>query len=533
MAEGLEGLLAGRTLVKRYTIGEVIGRGGFAVVYRAEDTRLGRPVAVKVIHLHASDDAQREHLRARLQREARAAASLPHHPNVVTVHDVGTDPELGLDFLVMELLRGENLSQHLAREGRPPLPQALRVLRHAAAGLAVGHRAGLIHRDVKPGNIFLAEPHGDDGDDCRVIVLDLGIVKAMEDDQTMTRGGSGLPLSPAYAAPEQLRGATDLTPAADVFSLAVVGYELLTGERPFSAGPGQAPQGWTVRRGLRELNPQVPADVERVLMRAMSEDPSARHPDADAFADALDRATGGAGDATRIAPAAAVPVADADDRTVLAPAQPAPRPAPARAPASPPPPKRRSRWPAVLVVALLLAAAAAWAAMSMDGGDEPGTRVVAPVDGAGEPDPVVVEDGGGAADGDPGVDDTEPATAPPSASGSTAEPSAGTSPPPAGEPAAPPASGAEPPAGEPAQPQPSQPRPQQPQPSPPPQQQPRPSPPQPTQPQQPTRPKPTEPAPQEPQPTEPAPPPVAAPAPAPSPRDTIFLPPPPDAGPRG
>ncbi|HEV3050715.1 MAG TPA: protein kinase, partial [Longimicrobium sp.] len=107
---GLEGLLTGHTLVKRYVIEEVIGRGGFAVVYRAMDQRLSRPVAVKVITLTVADPEQREVLRERLHKEAQAAASLPHHPNLVTVHDVGTDPELGLDFLVMEMLRGENLS---------------------------------------------------------------------------------------------------------------------------------------------------------------------------------------------------------------------------------------------------------------------------------------------------------------------------------------------------------------------------------------------------------------------------------------
>src|SRR4051812_44506895 len=95
---GLENLLAGKTLVKRYRIDEVIGLGGFAAVYRAEDLRLGRPVAVKVITLAPPDPATRERVRQRFEREARAAAALPHHPNVITVHDFGTDPELGLDF---------------------------------------------------------------------------------------------------------------------------------------------------------------------------------------------------------------------------------------------------------------------------------------------------------------------------------------------------------------------------------------------------------------------------------------------------
>ncbi|HYW14288.1 MAG TPA: protein kinase, partial [Longimicrobium sp.] len=132
MAQGLEGLLTGHTLVKRYHIEDVCGRGGFAVVYRATDTRLGRPVAVKVITLTAENPEQREVLRQRLHREARAAASLPHHPNLVTVHDVGTDPELGLDFLVMELLTGEDLAVRLAHTGPPPTHVALSILRQAA-----------------------------------------------------------------------------------------------------------------------------------------------------------------------------------------------------------------------------------------------------------------------------------------------------------------------------------------------------------------------------------------------------------------
>ncbi|HEX2207522.1 MAG TPA: serine/threonine-protein kinase, partial [Longimicrobium sp.] len=291
MAQGLESLLTGHTLVKRYQIEDVIGRGGFAVVYRAMDTRLGRPVAVKVITLSAHDPEQRETLRQRLHKEAQSAASLPHHPNLVTVHDVGTDPELGLDFLVMELLRGENLSQALARDGKLPLDRALCVLRDTAQGLAVGHRAGLIHRDVKPGNIFLAEAMEGNADDVRVCLLDYGIAQAIEDDQTVTRGAGANPLSPAFASPEQVRGERNLTAATDVFSLGVVGYQLLTGERPFTSEPGQLPTGWKVRTPIHELNPQVPAQVEQVVMKAMAVEPGDRYPDADAFVQALEHAT--------------------------------------------------------------------------------------------------------------------------------------------------------------------------------------------------------------------------------------------------
>ncbi|HEX6911266.1 MAG TPA: serine/threonine-protein kinase, partial [Longimicrobium sp.] len=414
MATGLEGLLTGHTLVKRYRIEEVCGRGGFAVVYRATDTRLGRPVAVKVITLTAENPEQRELLRQRLHREARAAASLPHHPNLVTVHDVGTDPELGLDFLVMELLRGENLSQALQR-GRPPLPRALRILRDTAEGLAIGHRAGLVHRDVKPGNIFLAEPHHDDDPEAfRVCLLDYGIAQAIEDDQTVTRGMGANPLSPAFASPEQLRGHRDLSPATDVFSLGVVGYQLLTGERPFTSEPGQMPTGWTVRKPIHALAPEVPLGVEEVVMRAMSEDPHDRYPDADAFVEALDLAMDDpARDlAARVAapPPGVLSLDEAleDDATMLAPAPPA-RPAAAAGPAAaahrpvpplrPPAhgkPRKGSRMPLMLVLALLLVGAAAWAAVQGMGGRTDGDLDEVPVAGR---DSAVAPEGGAALDG--------------------------------------------------------------------------------------------------------------------------------------
>ncbi|WP_420125513.1 serine/threonine-protein kinase [Longimicrobium sp.] len=418
MAQGLESLLTGHTLVKRYQIEEVIGRGGFAVVYRAMDTRLSRPVAVKVITLTATDPEHRETLRQRLHKEAQAAASLPHHPNLVTVHDVGTDPELGLDFLVMEMLRGENLSQALSTGGKPPLDRALCILRDTAQGLAVGHRAGLIHRDVKPGNIFLAEGIEGNHDDVRVCLLDYGIAQAIEDDQTVTRGMGANPLSPAFASPEQVRGDRNLSAATDVFSLGVVGYQLLTGERPFTSEPGQLPTGWTVRKPIRELNPEVPPQVEQVVMKAMSVEPGDRYPDADHFGQALAAAThqplqsrvhaalahvavpppvidSEEDDGTVISPAPAAlhvvpPAVEDDDGTVIAPAPAHPRPAahastrahtvPSTAATRP-----KRRWPVVLVVALLLVAAAAWAAMSGGGGrEDPNVNAVLPGDESGE-----------------------------------------------------------------------------------------------------------------------------------------------------
>jgi tRNA A-37 threonylcarbamoyl transferase component Bud32 len=312
---GFEGLLTGHTLAGRYHVEEVIGRGGFAAVYRATDQRLGRTVAVKVITQSASNPEMRADLQRRFEREARAIAML-HHPNVVTVFDFGADPDLGLDFLVMELLRGEVLSDRLKRAEPLPIPEALRILRDAAAGVDAGHRAGLIHRDIKPGNIFLSRP--EHGGPAHVSVLDFGIARFTEAQETtqLTHSGRGF-LSPAYASPEQLRAERPITPASDVFSLGVIGYHLLAREKPFRhdrmhPGPYAKPP-----IPLRERNPAVPAAVAAVIEQAMRDEPSARFADAGAFVRALveaEAATEGEGIA------AAAPVAAPDAAQLQAPA---------------------------------------------------------------------------------------------------------------------------------------------------------------------------------------------------------------------
>jgi eukaryotic-like serine/threonine-protein kinase len=275
---GIEALLTGRVIGGRYRIEEVIGRGGMGAVYRATDERLGRPVAVKVITISGGLDTDaREKLRARFRQEANAVARLPHHPNVVPVYDYGTDETLGLDYLVMELLRGQDLASLLARTGPPPIPTALTILLGAARGVAVGHRARLIHRDVKPGNVFLAP--SEDGDATMVRVLDFGIAKVMTDDDSgtqLTHDGRA-PLSPAYASPEQLRGEDRLTPASDVFSLGALGYQLLVGERPFTdadrnrmAVGGGGPPPPTPPPAPRSAVPVSPAPVTLKNCRRVS-----------------------------------------------------------------------------------------------------------------------------------------------------------------------------------------------------------------------------------------------------------------------
>jgi serine/threonine protein kinase len=361
---GIESLLTGRILAGRYQIEEVIGRGGMGAVYRATDERLGRQVAVKVITLSgAADPAARERLQQRFLREARAAAALPHHPNVVPVYDFGTDAELGLDFLVMELLRGEDLATRLTRSGPPALTSGLHILQEATRGVAVGHRAGLVHRDVKPGNIFLVEVDGD----TQVRVLDFGIAKLADDDtlSQLTQDGR-VPLSPAYASPEQLRGLSRITPASDVFSLGAVGYQLLTGERPFTEvernrmGLGMPAQA----RSMRERNPSVPPVIDEVIRRALAFEPEERYPDAGTLLGVLAQARQEIGGAPLppydVRPPSPVPPPQAaepeqtaatateqteflDDRTLLDPA--AARPGPPRPPPrrqkTPLPPRRR------------------------------------------------------------------------------------------------------------------------------------------------------------------------------------------------
>lgn len=414
---GFEALLTGRVLVKRYTIGEVIGRGGFAAVYRARDERLARDVAVKVITAPAVDGSMREQLAKRFEREARAVAGLPQHRNIVSVYDFGTDPELGLDFLVMELLQGKDLATHLAQNGAPPADTALCILTEAAQGLAVGHRAGLIHRDVKPGNLFLAAAHDEEA--FRVCVLDFGIARIAREEEDLTRlTDNRAPLSPAYASPEQLRGEPHLTPASDVFSLGVVGYQLLTGTKPFSSQRTAAADGAV--RPLREVNPAIDPEIAEVVERAMAAEPGHRFADADAMAAALQAATGDQTRTVRLAPAAAAPN---DDHTLPAPPMPAAPPVPDSAPApleplrarpvppsAAPPPRRRSGGMGWVVLLLLLAGAGAAAWWMFGGSESAGSDaevVVEPVPGGDAPAPDAAVETEAAPD--PGDDDAPPA----------------------------------------------------------------------------------------------------------------------------
>ncbi|HEX8691964.1 MAG TPA: serine/threonine-protein kinase [Longimicrobium sp.] len=325
---GILALLMGRRLCDRYHVHAVIGTGGMGAVCRATDERLGRQVAIKVLTLAPGDPDEAAVLRQRFHREARAAAAL-RHPNVVTVHDFGTDPALGLDFLVMEYLPGEDVAGRVARERGPlPVDEALEIYREAAMGVAAGHRAGLVHRDIKPRNLFLvSDPQGG----WEVKVLDFGIAQLPPSTETQAQLTQALsPHTPRYAAPEQFRGEA-LTPACDVYSLSLSALEMLSGRYP--EGVNTAPDDAVASRWVGEVNsmrPELPAAVAAVLLKGLLREPSRRFTDANRLLTALDRAMtkghvtlSGLTGARPAAVGAAGGATGADERTV---AMPPPRP---------------------------------------------------------------------------------------------------------------------------------------------------------------------------------------------------------------
>ncbi len=264
----------------RYRRERTLGGGGMATVVLAHDEQLDRLVAVKLL---AEQLAADEELRARFLREARAAAQLVH-PNVVAVYDAGEDD--ARLYIVMEYVEGETLGDLLARRKRLPPEEAVPLVLQACAGLEHAHAHGLVHRDVKPRNLLL-------GRDGTLKVADFGIARAV-DTTRLTAEGAILG-TVAYVAPEQAAG-EDVTPAADVYALGAVLYELLAGQAPFGGGTladlARKQAGEPVTP-LRELAPDVPQALEDVVMRALALRPEYRPPTAGALASELADASEG------------------------------------------------------------------------------------------------------------------------------------------------------------------------------------------------------------------------------------------------
>jgi len=209
--------------VGRYRITGELGRGAMGAVYRGVDPKLDRTVAIKMISSSMAGGDDRDEILARFEREARVSARL-QHPNVVAVYDVGAEgDEL---YLVMELIDGDTLSHRLARGQFPPVPEALEMIAQAADALAAAHEAGIIHRDIKPGNLLITKAG-------RVKVTDFGVAKAVGEKMELTRTGMMVG-SPAYMSPEQVKGMV-LDGRSDLFSLGVVLYELILHRKPFPA----------------------------------------------------------------------------------------------------------------------------------------------------------------------------------------------------------------------------------------------------------------------------------------------------------
>jgi WD40 repeat protein len=261
----------------QFAIVGVVGRGGMGIVLRGFDTYLQRDVAVKVLNPALADD---EVARKRFCRESRTAASISHE-NVVAVHHVAHEEASDLPYLVMQLIDGEVLDERLAR-GRLPLKDVVAIGAQVAAGLAAAHEKGLIHRDIKPANILLERGTN------RVKLTDFGLARAA-DDVRLT--GTGLVTgTPLYMAPEQARG-EELDARADLFSLGVVLYELVTGQTPFEA---RTPLAVLKRltdephRPIRELNPEAPGWLVEVIDRLLAKEPAGRFQSAREVADILD-----------------------------------------------------------------------------------------------------------------------------------------------------------------------------------------------------------------------------------------------------
>ena len=274
--------LIGFVLDEKYRLDERLGEGGMGTVYRATHLLIDRPVAVKVLNSRlVTDEAARE----RFRREARAAGRL-QHSNAVAVTDFGETRD-GLVYIVMELLEGRPLREVLAHESPLDPARAVSVMLQVAAAVAAAHEAGIIHRDLKPGNIFVVQrahaPH-------IVKVLDFGIAKLAVDttdaNPVNTLTGTGVMIgTPRYMSPEQCDGAP-LTPSSDVYSMGVILYEMLTGQTPFT---GASPLALALKhsselpRPLRELIPNIPPQLEQVVLHTLEKKPEDRPPDAGAF----------------------------------------------------------------------------------------------------------------------------------------------------------------------------------------------------------------------------------------------------------
>jgi len=349
--DGGDQVIQPRLLGDRYELGEEIGRGGMAEVVEAQDLRLGRRVAIKLLR---PDLARDPSFLQRFRREAQSAASL-NHPNIVAVYDTGEDvlhdggEQVNVPYIVMEFVDGVTLRQLLA-SGRRLLPErALEITSGILAALDYSHRHGIVHRDIKPANVMLTRSG-------EVKVMDFGIARAMADASSTMTGTSTVLGTAQYLSPEQARGEV-VDARSDLYSTGCVLFELLTDRPPFT---GESPVSVAYQHVGEQpplpssLDSAIPPEVDAIVLKALAKDRSARYQTAAEFRNDVDRAIAG------------MPVTAAAGITpVAAAAVPATAVIPTASPTTTPPPKSDRRptwiWVAVAAVAVLVAAGAVFA----------------------------------------------------------------------------------------------------------------------------------------------------------------------------
>jgi beta-lactam-binding protein with PASTA domain/predicted Ser/Thr protein kinase len=291
-----------RLLGSRYEIGETLGYGGMAEVHRGRDVRLGREVAVKVLR---ADLARDPSFQARFRREAQAAASL-NHPAIVAVYDTGEEDVYGNQpYIVMEYVEGRTLRDVLKIEGRLMPRRAMEIVADVCAALDFSHRNGIIHRDVKPGNVMITRTGA-------VKVMDFGIARAVADNAATVTQTAAVIGTAQYLSPEQARG-ENVDARSDVYSTGVLLFELITGHPPFTGDSPVAVAYQHVRENPpppSTINPDVPPELDAIVLKAMAKNPANRYQSAGEMRADLIRAINGR-------PVAAEPVMTADEVTTV------------------------------------------------------------------------------------------------------------------------------------------------------------------------------------------------------------------------